>query len=439
MGEARDFYHDKLKSDVSMLPQDHEGICSLLRLHYDKRVPFYDIVPEGWFKDVLDVMHESESPSPFFFLACCTVLSNLIGRKVMIDRGNHTLGLDISALLISPAGRGRRSTACDFVVYTLGEAAGLNIIADSFTYEFMGDQMVESCDERPTVSSKQAIRPKALLYAGEMAALLGKGSYSESIIPKLTDILGKTSRFNWGTVKRGKIEFVNPCVNALFTTAPDWLADNIPAVMFGGGMLSRFLICVQNQPQQTVTWGRPLAVNDLTHLVEGLRQIGETETVFPKPTKEAYKWYDKWYQTHSKKTLTGEIADERMAPYYSRKHDHLLRLTALLTLAAGEPPVFTVTKLEEALTILEWLEADMPKAYASMALGPIATAQKAVCEALDRAGGAMDHSVLLKKMWRHIPTAEMFHQVMASLIGLDVVEILPGTGKKRYRHKGLLG
>ena len=193
---------------------------------------FHSLVPKGWFKELMTWTNQTESPSSFYFLSAACMIGGLIGRRICIDRGTYRIFPALSGLILSPAGRGRRSTACDLVIYELGRPAGLNVIADSFTYEAMGEALTEM------------EKPEALIYVGELSVLLGKGSYGESIIPKLTDLIGKTSTFEWRTVKRGLVEFKEPCLNMLATSAPDWLAANIPAVAFGGGFLSRFLVAV---------------------------------------------------------------------------------------------------------------------------------------------------------------------------------------------------
>jgi hypothetical protein len=392
---------------------------------------FRELVPAGWLGDLLELVKECESPTPFFFLAGMTVLSQAVGRGVMIDRGTHKLGLDVSALLISPAGKGRRSTACDLVVYDIAEPAGLNIVADSWTYESFGDALVETAGLTKVPADRIIRRPRALVYAGEMSVLLGKGSYVDSIIPKLTDILGKTSRFEWRTVKRGgKIVFREPCINALFTSAPDWLVENLPPVVFGGGMLSRFLICVQDRMEKVVTWGDPLDAASKTHLVMELQKIARRRGEFGPPSEEAMKWYHNWYQKATRKYLDGDIPDPRMEPYYSRKHDHLLRMAALLALAAGDEFEFTVERLEQSLAILNWLEEGVPKAYAQMALSPIAGAQRIAVEVLRRNAGMMEHARLQKKMYRHTPLKEQFRAVMESLVEMRVVKVLPNLSKR---------
>jgi len=372
---------------------------------------FKDLVPPGWFKDLLEWTKQTESPASFYFLAGLAVVGGLVGRKVVIDRGTYRVFPAISGLVLSPAGRGRRSTACDLVVYDLGRPAGLPVIADSFTYEAMGEALVE------------LPQPQALIYVGELSVLIGKGSYGESIIPKLTDLIGKSSAFEWRTVKRGLITFKEPALSMLATSAPDWLAANIPSVAFGGGFMSRFLVAAQAGPDRVVAWGDKLDERMRTRLIDQLVSIRERTGVMGKPGPVALKWYTEWYEEHSAKLDKGEVVDEKLIPYLARKHDHLLRMTAVLTIAGGDEKLeFTVKRFEQALDLLNWYEAKLPTAYSTMALGPIGQAQHAVIRALERAGGVLDHSALHKKIYRLAPLSGQFHEVMRSLIEMEVVQ-----------------
>lgn len=405
-----------------------------------EETPFRELVPSGWLHDVLWLYKEAESPASFFFLASLAVLSQAVGRKVMIDRGNHTLGLDVSCLLISPAGTGRRSTACDAVVYGIADPAGVNIIADSFTYEAMGDALTESTGLKKPPANGRIHGAHALIYAGEMSTLLGKGSYADSIIPKLTDIIGKSSRFEWRTVKRGKLLFTGPMVNACFTSSPDWLIDNLPPIVFGGGMLSRFLLSVEEGAEKTVTWAKPIDANGLANAVEKLKRISQVRGKFDRPEGKAFKWYDKWYQTNAARIRNGEYADERMVPYLARKHDHLLRMAALLAIQAGDPLVFTVERLTQALRILDWLENGIPAAYSKMAQAPLVAAQKKVLQLLEHNNGLFEHAKLQRQMYRFTPLSTQFGMVMQSLIDMGCVgtqKTISGRGTLYKLLKGL--
>lgn len=401
--------------------EEDQELRGLLEMGEDYRT-FASLVPDGWFADLLSAVDEMESPRPFFVLAGLAVLGSLVGRKVIIDRGNHRVSVAPSVMLISPAGETRRSTACDFVVYDLGAKAGLNYIADSFSYEAFGDALTE-------IQSKTA-RAEALIYAGEMSVLIGKGSYGESIIPKLTDIMGKISPFHWRTVKRGLVTFEKPCINALLTTSPDWLVDHIPAVVFGGGMASRFLMCVQEKREKAVSWAETKPPEQMARLIRDLRAMGQVTGTFGRPEGEAFEWYDEWYKGHSRRLDFGEINDERMRPYLARKHDHLLRVTALLTIAAREPLQFTTKRFEQALRILDWLETDVPKAYSAMALTPQAVACRAVVRALEMAGGSLDHSALHKKVYRQCPLSAHFKEVVQTLLEMGSITVAKGLSGK---------
>jgi len=315
------------------------------------------------------------------------------------------------------------------VIYELGRPAGLNVIADSFTYEAMGEALTEM------------EKPEALIYVGELSVLLGKGSYGESIIPKLTDLIGKTSTFEWRTVKRGLVEFKEPCLNMLATSAPDWLAANIPAVAFGGGFLSRFLVAAQAGPERTVVWGDALDEKVKGRLIAELKEMRGRFGKLGKPGAAAMRWYTDWYVEHSARLDKGEVVDEKLIPYMARKHDHLLRLTTVLTVAGGDEKLeLTVDRMEQALGLLNWYEGKLPLAYSSMALGPIGQAQHAIVRALERSGGMLDHSTLHKKVYRLAPLAGQFYEVMRSLIEMEVVQEttgMTGRGKTYILKRGL--
>jgi len=390
---------------------------------------FHSLVPKGWFKELMTWTNQTESPSSFYFLSAACMIGGLIGRRICIDRGTYRIFPALSGLILSPAGRGRRSTACDLVIYELGRPAGLNVIADSFTYEAMGEALTEM------------EKPEALIYVGELSVLLGKGSYGESIIPKLTDLIGKTSTFEWRTVKRGLVEFKEPCLNMLATSAPDWLAANIPAVAFGGGFLSRFLVAAQAGPERTVVWGDALDEKVKGRLIAELKEMRGRFGKLGKPGAAAMRWYTDWYVEHSARLDKGEVVDEKLIPYMARKHDHLLRLTTVLTVAGGDEKLeLTVDRMEQALGLLNWYEGKLPLAYSSMALGPIGQAQHAIVRALERSGGMLDHSTLHKKVYRLAPLAGQFYEVMRSLIEMEVVQEttgMTGRGKTYILKRGL--
>lgn len=380
---------------------------------------FADLVPSGWFKELLEWTKQTESPSSFYFLAAACVIGGLIGRRICIDRGTYQIFPALSGLILSPAGRGRRSTACDLVVYGLGRPAGLTALADSFTYEAMGEALSE------------LERPEALVYVGELSVLLGKGSYGESILPKLTDLIGKQSAFEWRTVKRGLVTFKDPSISMLATSAPDWLANNIPAVAFGGGFLSRFLVAAQTGPERTVAWGDALDAKQKERLIAHLKHMRTRFGKLSKPPKAALDWYTAWYMDHSGRIEKGEVIDEKLIPYLSRKHDHLLRLTTILTVAGEDEKLeFTVTRMEQALRLLNWYEGQLPLAYSNMALGPIGQAQQAVVRALERSNGMMDHSTLHKKVYRLAPLSGQFYEVIKSLLEMEIIQETSGLAKR---------
>jgi hypothetical protein len=116
----------------------------------------------------------------------------------------------------------------------------------------------------------------------------------------------------------------------------------------------------------------------------------------------------------------------KLYPYYSRKHDHVLRLAGAIRMAKGGQMTFTVEDLEAALALVDRFEEDVHKVYSRMALSPWAAAQAQIMRVLEENKGQMQHSALHKRMYRQLPLAAQFTAAIESLLHMGVIR--EGTG-----------
>ena len=73
---------------------------------------------------------------------------------------------------------------------------------------------------------------------------------------------------------------------------------------------------------------------------------------------DAVQYYEKWHDEF-KGDFTG-----RLAGYFERKPDHVLKLAMLLSVNYSNDMIITIAHIKEAIKMLEELEALMPKAFA---------------------------------------------------------------------------
>lgn len=346
---------------------------------------FYSTVPVGWIKDYLRVMIElhNEMPLPFHYLAACTVIGNMIGLTAWgtVNKGVRVFP-NVNALLLSPAGSCRRGEGTKIMV-GIARRAGVNIFAGKITPEGLVDEIAE--------------RGNLLLYSEELAMLLTSQDHQKPLIPVLTKLLlhgeGPVEVRTRGMGERRGAAFVN--LSALFTSAPDWFVTTIPQEAFGGGLMSRFLVCCLEERDvyhidATSDDSDDKVINKLATSLMPCRTILRGHIPLDKNGQE---WLNEWYLSNETKL----VEDDRLGPHRNRKPSNLIRI-ALIHCAAAGMATLTRDRLEQALKVLDWMEPTLVKLYGMteemssyMSRGERRIIRKIMAE-----GGEILHSPLLR-------------------------------------------
>jgi len=201
-----------------------------------------------------------------------------------------------------------------------------------------------------------------LFYVEELSMLFTKQDHQRHIIPELTKLLLHGDGPADMVTKGGGHEEI-PVVNlsALFTSAPEWFMTTIPHEAFGGGMMSRFLVCcLEDREIYSINiQAEDYKVKDtLERLAQGLKACNGILQGHIRGTDDAQEWVKTWYQHNE----TAEVEDERMLPHRNRKPANLLRIAMILS-ASARDTALTSTRLQQALGILDWLEPTLTKLY----------------------------------------------------------------------------
>lgn len=312
---------------------------------------FLDLVPDGWLRSYLLAMEEckNEMPLPFHFLAGAVVIGQMIGLNAWatVSKGVRVYP-NINGLLLSPAGKCRRGEGTKITI-KLAKMAQCNVLSGKATPEGLADEIGEHGD--------------VLLYVEELSMLLTKQDFQRPIIPVLTKLLlhgdGPADMRTRTMGKKITIEYVN--LSALFTSAPDWFMTTIPEEAFGGGLMSRFIVCCLDERDRyhiDIQADDESGMNILTDLGKELGELRGVLYGHIKGTNDAAKWINDWYY----KNETEILSDERLGPHRNRKPSNLLRLALILCASAGDSSL-TAARLSAALDILNYMEPTLIKLY----------------------------------------------------------------------------
>ena len=288
-------------------------------------------------------------PLPFHFLAGAVVIGQMIGLTAWATLAKGVrIYPNINGLLLSPAGKCRRGEGTKITI-KLANMAQCNILSGKATPEGLADEIGEHGD--------------VLLYVEELSMLLTKQDFQRPIIPVLTKLLlhgdGPADMRTRTMGQKITIDYVN--LSALFTSAPDWFMTTIPEEAFGGGLMSRFIVCCLDERDR---YHIDIQADDETGagILSNLGQrLGELRGVLQghiRGTNDAAEWINAWYMENETAVLT----DDRLGPHRNRKPANLLRL-ALILGAAGRSPHLTADRLQQALGILNYMEPTLMKLY----------------------------------------------------------------------------
>lgn len=311
---------------------------------------FLSLIPKGWLYDYCMEMDKArnEMPLPFHFLSAAAVVGNQLGLNAWatLNKGVRVYP-NLNVMLLSPAGKCRRGEGTK-ITMAIAEHAGFNVLAGKTTPEALVMELIDN--------------PDTILYVEELSVLLSKQDYQRPIIPVLTKLLlHGEGPAQVRTIARGKQTIPRINLTALFTSAPEWFMSTIPSEAFGGGLMSRFLVCCLEERdvhaidiQADDEASREVEVR----LAKALRELDGRFKGHMKGTDDAQRWIEKWYLANE----TATVEDERYLPHQNRKPAMLLRLAMILAVTSGETK-FTVEGLERASALIDWLEPTLHRLY----------------------------------------------------------------------------
>lgn len=298
----------------------------------------------------------SEAPETFIFWTGLFNLSAALRRRVVISRkwlGSWSCSPNLYIMFVAGAGKARKSTTANYAEELLFEVPEVTRSPELITKESLLTTLVRSQD-----ASMAILAPEF----GEFIVKSGVEMYGF-----LTNMYDGKRNITASTLSRG-VEFAEkPCVNLLGATTPEWLADNMPESVIGGGFASRVIFIYEERVRH-----RQLFYTELNHkaidaigekLKEDLQHIalninGEFEL-----TDKAKDFMEGWYR----RTADAGTADEyKMHGYYERRPAHVFKTAMLLHIAYSDELLLQKQDFEHAIALMEQLEKNLPKTFRSV-------------------------------------------------------------------------
>lgn len=387
---------------------------------------FGSIFPkEGWIGRYLEYTWSHEAPLLFHFWNAVSTIGACLCRHVKFEKGYYRVYPNHYIVLVAPTGKCKKSTSAGIAVGLLRDANVIEILNEKGTPEGILDAMNKQASVKPSAGGGISINsgsPSLFIFAPELGVFLGKQEYNEGLVQMLTSIADcRDGPFDYLTKSKGKLVLQSPSVHLLGCITPDGLAHSIPKSAFLGGTISRMLFVMQMDTPRFAPLPKTPDATLQALLVAKLCKFGSISGVATM-TPQAEAWYESWYR--DLKTQNYDMM--RLSGYYERKPDHLIRLAIVMAVAEEGSLELDIPIFERCSAILDYTEQFMSSAFTIVDSTDQGRQYESVLDAIQRAGGQIDHAKLLKAVYRYGVNAEM--------LNVKIVPTLEQAGLVRHIH-----
>lgn len=384
----------------------------------------------GWIGSYLEYTWNHEAPLLFHYWNAVAAIGACLCRHVKFEKGYYRVYPNHYIVLVAPTGKCKKSTSAGIAVGLLRDANVIEILNEKGTPEGILDAMNKQTSVKPSVGGGLSVNsgnPSLFIFAPELGVFLGKQEYNEGLVQMLTSIADcRDGPFDYLTKSKGKLVLQSPSVHLLGCITPDGLAHSIPKSAFLGGTISRMLFVMQMDTPRFAPLPKPPNIALQHMLIAKLVRFGSI-TGAATMTPAAETWYEQWYR--DLKTQNYDMM--RLSGYYERKPDHLIRLAIVTAIAEEGSLELDVPIFEKCAAILDYTEQFMSSAFTIVDSTDQGRQYESVLDAIQRAGGRIEHSKLLKAVYRYGVNAEVLNtRIVPTLVQAGLIQHMHDSTKK---------
>jgi hypothetical protein len=299
-----------------------------------KRIDYSKITRTGsWLGQYMTTFENVETAESYDFWCGVWLLSNVIGRRIKVERPHAPVYLNTYAILCAESGITRKSTAVRFATSLLQTyhnecGAELSLLSGGITSGYMDDMLAE-------LTAKYSHAHLAL-SSSELVSLLGRGTYSSGLPGKLTDLYDCPAMYTRASQSQGALVAKNVYVTLLGASTPSWLVRAVNPDVVEGGFTSRCLFIIEEKPKRLIAWPEEASHADrLGTLSERLRKLkADTDYSVTRAggihlTRVARECFTEWYEQRKL------ASDPFGSSFEAREDHHILRLAGILCASDG--------------------------------------------------------------------------------------------------------
>ena len=319
---------------------------------------------------------KGEAPERFHYWSAVSAIGGALRRRVYIDEGHYRHYPNFYIMLVGPPGLIKKSTTINVASGLLRDVPNVKIGADVSTWQSFveevaqaqdlfaeGEVTIDPLDQQHTVSSALT------LTISEFGTFFDPDD--RAMVNVLTELYdGKVnSAFVKRTKTQGSDTIMNPFVNILAGTTPQWIHDNFKGRFGGWGLSSRIIFLHCDEKERHVAFPHELwegrYEQTMKLFLEDLITISQLRGTFT-ITDAAKTYYRAWYEQHGERQTALNRHDHHdpwLAYYLARKADHVLKLSMVLSVSRSGSLIIDADDVMSAVARCDEVELELSKVF----------------------------------------------------------------------------
>lgn len=376
----------------------------------EKDSPKYERKCTNWLSDFGKwTLPRSEAPETFIFWTGLFTLASVLKRRVFVPKrllGSWSASPNLYILFIAPAGKARKSTTANYTEELVDLIPNITKSPELITKESLLSQLVKSTD-----ASMCIVAPEF----GEFIVKSGPEMFGF-----LTNMYDGKKNISASTLSRGSEFAERPCVNLLGATTPEWVAENMPESVIGGGFASRVIFIFEEKVRRRKLWYDDLDQEALVHLhqdlLADLHHISENIAGEFALDPEAKEFLAEWY---ARTADEGDASTYKLHGYFERRPAHVLKIAMLLHIAYSDELVLQKKDFEDAIVLLKQLEKKLPMVFQGIGRNPYTVDIYRILDYVTEHGRVKMEAV--RRHFMHAATPSMITELVNGLAGAGYI------------------
>lgn len=381
----------------------------------------------NWLTDFVAYASSGECSERLAYWVGVSTVAAVLRRKVWLTRKPHyEWSPNFYILIVGPTGV-KKNTAINYGYTLLEKMEEINLGPDGTTWQ----ALIEYISQK----KETVILPNGEKF--DMSCVsLGVGEFG--VFFKLEEREFRDNLTNLWDSKRGTVkkmtktsgcdEIVNPWINLISGTTPNWLSSNFTEDMIREGFANRVVYLFEPAPPKEKDDMFPPDVSFMeSNLLSGLSRMamyaGPMEW---SPEAEAFLpgWYSK---IKDQERALGEGSLE--GAFMARKVVHMGKLAMVIAASQGSFPKVELSHVMEAIERLEALEGDTTRALGTIGQAKIPAATRMIVDAVRKAQ-KIDRARLYREQFMRTLTKSEFKDAVDGAIDAELImELKVGIGE----------